>query len=156
MNALYICRIYKFVPKSETISKHNTRSSCPTRSIRAEWMGSAYVSGSRPLDHNKLVKNRATISEVKTAQQKNITDNMANMIGNFSHPNARRIERNKISIGIVIRTNVIITSFGDGSLLCRDVFADAACRAVESRETNIDPTLPGSPLMTIARRGNPW
>jgi hypothetical protein len=82
-----------------------------------------------------------------TAQQKNNTDNMANMIGNFSHPNARRIERNKISIGIVIRTNVIITSLGDGSLLCRDVFADAACRAVESRETNIDPTLPGSPVV---------
>jgi len=89
-------------------------------------MGSAYVSGSRPLDHNQLVKNRATTSEVKTAQQKNNTDNMANMIGNLSHPNARMIQRNNISIGIVIRTNVIITSLGDGSLLCTAVFADAA------------------------------
>ena len=61
-----------------------------------------------------------------TAQQKNTTDNMANTIGNLSHPNACRIQRNKISIGIVTRNNVIITSFGDGSLLCKEVFTDAA------------------------------
>jgi hypothetical protein len=61
-----------------------------------------------------------------TAQQKNNTDNMANMMGNFSHPNARRVQRNKISIGIVMIVSVTMTSFGEGSLLCRGAFADAA------------------------------
>jgi len=114
------------MPKSETISKHNTRSNCPIRSIRAEWMGRAYVSGSRPLDHRKLVNHRATTNEVKTAQQKNNTDNIANMMGNFNHPKARRVQRNKISMGIVMTVNVTMTSFGEGSLLCRHAFADAA------------------------------
>lgn len=89
-------------------------------------MGRAYISGSRSLDHKKLVKNRATTNDVKTAQQKNITDSMANMMGNFSHPNARRVQRNKISMGIVMTVSVTMTSFGEGSLLCRGAFADAA------------------------------
>lgn len=61
-----------------------------------------------------------------TAQQKNNTDNMANVIGNFNHPNARRIQRNIISTGIVIRINVIITSFWDGLVWCREVSVGAA------------------------------
>lgn len=84
------------------------------------------MSGSKPLDHNKLVNDRATTSEVKTAQQKNNTNNMANIIENFNHPDTRRIQRNKITIGIVIRMNVTMTSLGEGSLLCRYVSADAA------------------------------
>jgi hypothetical protein len=50
-------------------------------------------------------------------------------------------------MGIVMTVSVTMTSFGEGSLLCRGAFADAAWRAVESRETNIDPTLPGSPVL---------
>lgn len=61
-----------------------------------------------------------------TAQQKNNTDNMVNIIENFNHPDARRIQRNIITIGTVMRMNVIMTSFGEGSLLCRYVFVDAA------------------------------
>jgi len=61
-----------------------------------------------------------------TAQQKNNTDNIANMMGNFNQPNTRRVQRNKISIGIVMAVNVTMTSFVEGSLLCRAAFADAA------------------------------
>lgn len=48
------------------------------------------------------------------------------MMGNFNHPKARRVQRNKISMGIVMTVNVTMTSFGEGSLLCRHAFADAA------------------------------
>lgn len=62
---------------------------------------------------------------MKTAQQNNSTDNMANIIENFNHPEARRIQRNKITIGTVIIMNVIMTSLEEGSLLCRYAFVDA-------------------------------
>jgi hypothetical protein len=61
-----------------------------------------------------------------TAQQKNNSDNMANTIEKFNQPDARRIQRNKITIGTVMRMNVTMTSFVEGSLLCRAAFADAA------------------------------
>lgn len=54
-----------------------------------------------------------------------------------------------ISTGSVMRSKVIITKRGLGSpraLLCVDVDSAAACSAVERRETNMDPTLPGSPV----------
>lgn len=50
---------------------------------------------------------------------------MANIIENFNHPEARRIQRNKITIGTVMTMNVIMTSLDEGSLLCRYVFVDA-------------------------------
>lgn len=73
-----------------------------------------------------MVNNWATINEMKIAQQKINTDNMANIMENFNHPDARRIQRNKITIGIVMRMNVIMTSLGEGSFSCRDAFVDAA------------------------------
>jgi hypothetical protein len=51
---------------------------------------------------------------------------MPNIIENFNHPEARRIQRNKITIGTVMRMNVTMTSLEEGSLLCRYVFADVA------------------------------
>ena len=106
-----------------------------------------------------------------TAQQKKSSDRIAKMIGNLSHPKARRMARNIISMGTVTRSKVIMTSFFGGSCLCTWVECFAAWSAVDSRETTMDPTLPGSPivfqggnlsrrlmnapLITMASKGNP-
>jgi len=100
---------------------------------------------------------RATTKDIETAQQKKITEKMANMIGSLSHPKAWRIARKTISTGRVTRNRVIMTIRGDGSfVLERDTSEIEACKEVERRETNIDPTLPGKPLITMASKGNPW
>lgn len=53
-------------PNNDTISKQRTRSSWPIKSIRAECIGSAYISGSSFLDHRKLVRALAMKSEAVT------------------------------------------------------------------------------------------
>lgn len=53
-------------PNSDTISKQRTRSSWPIKSIRAECIGSAYISGSSFFDHRKLVRAPAMKSEAVT------------------------------------------------------------------------------------------
>lgn len=51
-----------------------------------------------------------------------------------------------ISIGTVTKMSVIMTSRDDGSVSLEWERCDAAaCREVEIREMNIDPTLPGKP-----------
>ena len=50
------------------------------------------------------------------------------------------------SIGTVTKMSVIMTSRDDGSVSLECERCDAAaCREVERREINIDPTLPGKP-----------
>lgn len=71
---------------------------------------------------------------------------MANKIGSLIQPKICSIVRKMISIGMVTRMSVIMTSLDDGpespELERQDV---AACSEVERREINIDPTLPGKP-----------
>lgn len=51
-----------------------------------------------------------------------------------------------VSIGTVTRMSVIMTSRDDGPVSLKlEVWDAAACREVERREINIDPTLPGKP-----------
>lgn len=82
-----------------------------------------------------------------TAQQKNITENAMNKNGTFSQPILRRTVRKTISTGRVMSRRVIMTRRGLGwfSSGWEDLESAAACRAVESRETNIEPAAPGRP-----------
>lgn len=59
---------YSLDPTNATISKHSTSRSCPIKSMRAEWMGMAYMSGSRFFDQRKAVRERAIKSEDDTCQ----------------------------------------------------------------------------------------
>lgn len=71
---------------------------------------------------------------------------MANKIGSLSQPKLRSIRRKMNSIGTVTKTSVIMTSRGDGPVSLKlEIWEAAACREVERREINIDPTLPGKP-----------
>ena len=56
-------------PMTDTSSKHATRRSWPTRSISAECTGSAYMSGSKPRDHRKSVRYRATTRDINTCSK---------------------------------------------------------------------------------------
>jgi hypothetical protein len=71
--------------------------------------------------------------------------------GNFSHPTACKMTRKIISTGRVTSRRVIMTSFGEGcrELLGCEIGSAAACRAVDSRDTKIEPTLPGRPAEII-------
>jgi len=113
------------------------------------------MSGSSPFDHRYWVSDRATTRDTQTAQQKKTREKMANKIGSFIQPKLFSIVRKMISIGTVTRMSVTMTSREEGPESLGDMWDAVACREVESREINIDPTLPGSPLMTTARRGNP-
>lgn len=88
-----------------------------------------------------------------TAEQKNIMENIANRIGRRSHPSQCNVARNITSTGMVMSSRVIMTSFGLGSSprnpdMLDDGNKAAACRAVDRRETNMEPTLPGRPSNT--------
>lgn len=109
--------LYKLTSARDTSWKHRTRSSCPTKSIVAEWIGSAYMSGSRSFDHKKSVRAFAISSDIVTAQQNKSTERTANSTESLSHPKACKVARNIISTGIVMRIRVVVTSFLDGSLL---------------------------------------
>lgn len=158
-------------PNSDTISKHNTSNNWPTRSIIAEWIGKAYISGSFLIDHNQLVSRRAITSEVKTcsqnntlsldiiaqrnidmkmtltAQQKNSIENTINIAGTCSHPTDFKTTRNTISTGRVIRRSVSMTRRPLGWLwgCSKGLGSTAAWRAVERRETKMEPAAPGRP-----------
>lgn len=130
------------------------------RSMSAECIGSAYMSGSSLRAHRKFVNARAMRSEEDTAMQKNSTENATNINGSFSHPSPARTLRKIISTGSVTTSSVIITSVDDGSgaplTAAPGVSASAAaCRRVDSRDVNIAPTAPGRPLMTTARSAKP-
>jgi len=89
-----------------------------------------------------------------TAQQKNITENIANRIG---HPSQCNVARNITSTGMVMSSRVIMTSFGLGSSPRNPDMLDvgnnaAACKAVDSRETKMEPTLPGKPGNAMLRQ----
>jgi hypothetical protein len=62
------------IPNACTISKHTTKSNCPTRSINAECIGSAYISGSRFLDQRKLVRALARMSDVDTFWKREVVE----------------------------------------------------------------------------------
>lgn len=119
MGRLYKCidYVYKLTPVRDTSWKHRTRSNCPIKSIVAEWIGSAYMSGSRSFDHRKSVSAFAIKSDIVTAQQNKSTVRIANSIGSLSHPKACKVARKMISTGMVIRRRVVVTSFLDGSFL---------------------------------------
>lgn len=83
-----------------------------------------------------------------TAQQKNKTENAANTIGRRSHPSKCKVMRNMISKGSVTNRSVSITSLALGpceSLEPVGDFSSDECKAVDSRDTKIDPTPPGRP-----------
>jgi hypothetical protein len=146
-------------PSKDTISKHSTSNSCPMRSIRAEWIGRAYISGSLSLDHRKLVSSRAMNRDAATAQQKKRREKATKVNGIRSHPSARRMLRKMTSTGRVTIMRVIITKRGLASRVpgrgLDPLAKAAACSEVESRETKIEPTAPGRPLITTARRAKP-
>ena len=90
--------------------------------------------------------------------QKKINENTMNMNGTCSHPMPRSVRRNATSMGKVTQRRVIITRRGEGGGDCFRVLissvensgrpvraTDVACRAVERRETKMEPTLPGRP-----------
>ena len=51
---------------NEIISKQRTSIVWPTRSMRAEWIGRAYMSGSKPRFQSKLVSRWAIETDTKT------------------------------------------------------------------------------------------
>jgi len=137
--------ILTLAPSACTISKHTTSSNCPTRSMSAECTGSAYISGSRPVDQRYDVRRCATRSDIvtcrvqpsasvisqlgrnkrgrkgkkgHTAQKKNTIENATNRAGRWSHPSARMVPRKAISIGRVTSRSVVVTSCMLGSFLC--------------------------------------
>ena len=88
---------------------------------------------------------------MRTAAQKNNIDRARKTKGRCSQPRPRIIARKPTSIGRVTRSRVSITVRGLG--WCESVLLDcekgrvraAECRAVERRETKIEPTAPGRP-----------
>jgi len=80
-----------------------------------------------------------------------------NRKGKFSHPTACTTTRKIISTGRVTSRRVIITSLGEGcrEFLDCEIDSAAACRAVDSRDTKIEPTLPGRLLMATASIAKP-
>ena len=90
--------------------------------------------------------------------QKNINEKTRNTKGTRSQPSRRSVARNATSIGNVTQRSVIITRRGEGEggggglsrssveISGSPFMANvSACRAVDRRETNIEPTLPGKP-----------
>lgn len=51
---------------------------------------------------------------LRTATQKNISENRRNITGSVSHPRARKVARKATSIGSVTKMSVIMTSRGLG------------------------------------------
>jgi len=103
---------------------------------------------------------RARKRDITTAKHKNIMENTANSHVRCNHPNQCDVARNITSTGMVTSSRVIMTSFwlASSSLdadMCDDGNRAAACSAVDNRETKMEPTLPGRPLMTMASNGNP-
>jgi hypothetical protein len=133
--------------------------------MSAEWMGIAYISGSKRRDQRRLVRERAINNDAVTcmvcqrialpedeknltATQKNSTEKIMNTIGSFTQPNARTKLRKKISIGKVTSSKVSMTILGLGSgrlLAFPWLDFSAACSDVDSLETKIEPALPGKP-----------
>jgi hypothetical protein len=127
-------------PSNCTISKQMTSNSWPMRSIRAEWIGNAYISGSSCFVHRKSVSIRAMTSDMRTyrirrqygacfkekecehtAKKKNTTDSAMKRNGSCNHPRPRITARKTISTGRVTKSSVIVTSFvlGAGMFLPR-------------------------------------
>lgn len=157
----------KGAPNNDIISKQSTSSDWPTRSMSAQCMGSAYISGSSFLAQRKLVSRRASTRDTVTcmapaisdgrhgifrpkeltAQQKRMTENKAKRMGTRSQPRACNTAKKPISRGTATNSRVNITNRGLGPSRgppCWDEGKSAcAWRPVESRETKIAPTLPG-------------
>jgi len=113
-----------------------------------------------------LVSILAKINDTYTVMQKNTNENAMKIKGSWSHPTARKADRNTTSTGIVMTKRVISASlreaFGAGLEIFTGMYAgpamlegDSACRAVEILEINTEPTAPGRPLIITAKRANP-